>query len=560
MRVWKWIFSVLILPTSSYCQSTFIPDGSREDWFVERLQIKNEQFSPILFTTIKPYQREKAVLEIAHLDSVYRKKRGKSILSSEADFYNLSIIQSNNSEWSKLPLDSFRARKTLVDHFYETRSNFYEHRSNDLFIFINPMIYVRGGKEGNNTTFINSRGLSVRGMLNKRLGFYSSITDNQERVPYFVQQRITENKAFPGVGFYKSYKEDTATFDYFDARGYVSFNVMKGMDAQFGYDRNFIGNGNRSLFLSDWGNSYLFLKLNTRAWKFNYQNLFMELIPQLHKKGDSLIGRKYAAMHHLSMNVKPWLNVGIFEGIIFSRKDHFDYQYMNPIIFYRHIEGSVGSPDNAVAGLDFKANIKNGLQIYGQFLMDEFIISRIRKQPTNWANKFGFQLGGKYIDAFGINNLDIQIEATRVRPFTYSHSDSVANYTHYNQPLAHPLGANFQEFIGIVRYQPAPKWLMDARIIYFEKGLDSANSNFGGNIFKPYTTRSGEDGFHTTKGVASSCLNAMLDVSYELKYNLFIDAGIQYRTFKLATTHDAAKDLNYYLAVRLNFTKRKYDF
>ena len=49
------------------------------------------------------------------------------------------------------------------------------------------------------------------------------------------------------------------------------------------------------------------------------------------------------------------------------------------------------------------------------------------------------QLGAKYVDAFGINNLDLQLEMNRVRPFTHSHNDSISNYTHYNQPLAHPL-------------------------------------------------------------------------------------------------------------------------
>ena len=88
------------------------------------------------------------------------------------------------------------------------------------------------------------------------------------------------------------------------------------------------------------------------------------------------------------------------------------------------------------------------------------------------------QLGGKYVDAFNIKNLDLQFETNRARPYTYSHYDSIANYTHYNQPLAHPLGANFQEFIGIVKYQPAPKWYINARAIYYYQGLDSAGRKF----------------------------------------------------------------------------------
>jgi hypothetical protein len=77
----------------------------------------------------------------------------------------------------------------------------------------------------------------------------------------------------------------------------------------------------------------LFLKLNTKIWKFNYQNLFMELMPQFKKSGDTLIDRKYAAMHHLSMNVTKWLNIGVFEGVIFGRKNRFDLQYLNPSFF-----------------------------------------------------------------------------------------------------------------------------------------------------------------------------------------------------------------------------------
>src|SRR6185503_5104840 len=143
---------------------------------------------------------------------------------------------------------------------------------------------------------------------------------------------------------------------------------------------------------------------------------------------------------------------------------------LNPVIFYRSIEQQNGSFDNALIGLDFKANLPKRFQAYGQLLLDEFLLSEIKKNRGWWANKWGIQLGLKYSDAFNISNLDLQFEHNRVRPFTYSHGDSLANYTHYNQPLAHPLGASFSEFIGIARYQPAPKWLTVARLIYYQQG------------------------------------------------------------------------------------------
>ena len=260
------------------------------------------------------------------------------------------------------------------------------------------------------------------------------------------------------------------------------------------------------------------------------------------------------------MNVTKWLNVGLFEGVIFGRKNHFDFQYLNPIIFYRHIEGTVGSPDNAVAGFDVKANIAHRAQIYGQLLLDEFVLSKIKNDPTNWVNKWGIQLGVKYVDAFGVPNLDIQLETNRVRPFTYTHNDTVANYTHYNQPLAHPLGANFQEFIGIVRYQPAPKWYVYLQAIYYYKGLDSAGINYGGNIFRDYTTRTMSNGYKIGSGDKIKVLNAFLQVSYEVRENIFFEISGQYRNFKSITNPTAYNTTLVTAGVRMNMFTRQYDY
>jgi hypothetical protein len=468
----------------------------------------------------------------------------------------------NNSEWVTGSKEGFLSKKPIFGAFYKTKANLLEVNTKDFFLAVNPILQFNLAKEqGNNQSiFLNTRGITARGMIAQRLGFVTTITDNQERGPQFFQQYVAGARAVPGVGFYKSFKGTGV--DYFDARGYITFNAAKYIDIQFGYDKNFIGNGYRSLFLSDWGNSNLFLKLNTKIWKFNYQNLFMELMPTFDKThGDVLLDRKYAAMHHLSMNVTKWLNVGVFESIIFGRKNHFDFQYLNPIIFLRHIEGTVGSPDNALLGGDFKANIAHHVQLYGQLLIDEFVLGKLKENRGWWGNKFGTQFGVKYIDAFGIPNLDLQVESNRVRPYTYSHNDSVSNYSHYNQPLAHPLGANFQEFIGIVNYQPAPKMYISGKIIYYKKGLDSLGYNAGGDIFRLDTDRYGiDEGYKVGGGRKATCINALMQLSYELRENLYIDLSYQYRRFTIAN-EPAQSNMNLVTAgIRLNIAKRMYDF
>ncbi len=567
MQILKGLAALLIFicPFISSAQTTYLPEGSKEYQFIDRLEIKQGNFTDLNYSTIKPYSRKAIVAETEYFDSATlgysnsltgddaQKWAGLNL--SSIDKYNIQSILMNSSEWVTGSKESFLSKKPILNAFYTTKPNLLEVNVKDFFLAVNPVLSFQFSKESSNdeTIFYNKRGITARGMIANRIGFSTTITDNQERGPQFFQSRVNQFHAVPGVGYYKDFK--TTAFDYFDARGYITFSATKYIDIQFGYDKNFLGNGYRSLFLSDFGDSYLFLKLNTRIWKFNYENIFMELMPQFVKNGDNLLDRKYAAMHHLSMNITKWLNVGLFEGVVFGRKNRFDFEYLNPIIFLRHVEGTVGSPDNAVAGIDFKINFAHHFQLYGQLLLDEFIANEITKNDGFWANKFAYQLGGKYVDAFNLKNLDLQFEINRTRPFTYAHYDSVANYTHYNQPLAHPLGANFQEFIGILKYQPAPKWYINARGIYYYQGLDSLGQNFGSNPFELYTTRTKDYGFDVGSGNKVKVFNASFVLSYELRENLFIEGSYLYRKY----TGLENKSM-FGIGIRWNAARREYDY
>lgn len=539
-------------------QSSYLLQGHKHQHFLDRLEILLQTNVDLNASTAKPLSRRIAVRVAEYADS--SQKNNVNLLSS-IDQHNLRSLLMNNSEWVTGDRSDFVSKKSLWNIFYTTKANLLEVNEKDFFLAVNPVIQQQQSIENDNSqrVFLNSKGVTVRGLIARRVGFSAWLTDNQERPPMFVQDRINSFRAVPGAGFYKPFK--TTGHDYFDARGSIHFTAAKYLDFQFGYDRNFIGNGYRSLYLSEFGNSYLFLKINTRIWKINYQNLFMELTPQFVRDGDELLDKKYAAMHHLSMNILKWLNVGVFEAVVFGRRNRFDFTYLNPIIFLRAAEQQNGSPDNAIVGLDFKANVARQFQFYGKWMLDEFFLKEVRARNGWWANKFGVQVGGKYINVFKIKNLDVQGEINWVRPFTYSHYDSIANYTHYNQPLAHPLGANFIEAIGIVYYQPHPKWSVSAKLIGWKQGLDTAARNFGGNIFKINSTRDSDYGYTIPSGVPLSGVNAQLQVAYELKENLFIDAIALIR--RVRSSERPAFDRNTLAitaGIRMNMFRREYDY
>jgi hypothetical protein len=211
-------------------------------------------------------------------------------------------------------------------------------------------------------------------------------------------------------------------------------------------------------------------------------------------------------------------------------------------------------------GVDFKANIAHKFQLYGQWNFDEFLSKDLFNNKNSWQNKYAYQVGLKYVDVFGIKNVDLQLESNRVRPFTYSHLDSSSNWTQYNQPFAHALGANFQEYIGVIRAQPMKRLYLNARAVYYKQGLDSLGLNFGANPLRPYTTRVRNDNLEVGSGNLATCLLITLQASYEIAENLFIDFTFNRRTYKTQLTGITPDATIISGGIRWNMARREFVF
>src|SRR5690606_20147629 len=162
------------------------------------------------------------------------------------------------------------------------------------------------------------------------------------------------------------------SYRYWRFRGQADLALIpRYVSLQAGYDRHFLGDGIRSLFLSDFSEAALFAGLRTQIWKLQYRNLYLRLQPQFFG-GQRPAGYKYATIHHLSVNVFPWLNIGVYESVVFARRGAFEIGYLNPVIFYRALERSMGSPDKVTLGLNAKAVVLRTIQVYGQFMLNEF--------------------------------------------------------------------------------------------------------------------------------------------------------------------------------------------
>jgi hypothetical protein len=540
-----------VLPVYSFGQSAYLQQGSKDNILLERLEIKAQRDTALNFSFIKPFNRKWYIRAIERIE-----ENPEPVNLTPVDLYNMQRAKMNSMEWVTGDKSALQSKKSLWNTFYKTPADLIQVDNPDFFLSVNPVLQLQAARERDSDEFVflNSRGVVARGLIAKKIGFQGYLVENQERAPLFVRDRIAQYRAVPGAGFYKNFK--STGVDYFDARGSVMFNVAKYLDVQFGYDKQFIGNGYRSLFLSEYPNSYLFLNLNLRVWRINYVSKTMELTAQYRRGStDSLFPKKYMSIHHISFNAPKWLTLGLFEGVVFGRQNQFEFAYLNPIIFLRPMEQNLGSADNAFVGVDFKANVLRRLQLYGQVLFDEFVLKEIRSGEGWWANKWAVQLGAKYIDAFGVKNLDLQGEINLVRPFTYSHFDTVANYSHYNQPLAHPLFSNVRELVGIVRYQPAPKWYIQARLNGWWWGTDVGGANYGNNIFRDSDTRAREYGNRMGQAMETQWINGNLWAAYEWKENFFIETNFTFRQ-----TNNVPLNVVASLGVRWNMHRRDYDY
>ena len=547
----NYLLLIFLLPLFAIGQSSNFQQGSKETILLERLEIKYQKDSVLNFSQFRNFNRKWWAQRLVQI----QKDTGKMDITP-IDKYNITRSLMNNLEWVEGDSTPYLSKKKFANGLFVTPANFYEVDQPEFSLIINPVFQFSVGNDESspNSTYLNARGISVRGLINKKIGFYSYLTENQEVAPLYVQRWESKYNAVPGQGRYKELGNGGK--DYFDARGGVTFSDTKYIDFQIGYDKMFLGNGYRSLFLSDFSNSNLYANLNLKVWKLNYTLRMMELTSQFNPPlKDTIAPTKYMVMHYVSFNLPKWLNIGLFEAIVFARRDKFDLNYVNPAVFLRPIELNRGSADNAFVGFDFKANLLKRVQLYGQANFDEFYFSELRKGRGWWANKYAIQFGVKYIDVLKVKNLDFQSEINFIRPFTYSHTDTSNNYSNYNQPLAHPLHSNVLEIINILRYQPKTKWYLEGKLISWLQGTDVKGENYGNNILRNNDSRVRNTGYFVGNGLSRKGVNGTFMVSYELKENLFLEFNFLRR---MLTLDDATTTFS--IGARLNMHRRQFDF
>ncbi|SOE22487.1 hypothetical protein SAMN06298216_2917 [Spirosomataceae bacterium TFI 002] len=549
-----------------YSQSAQLAPAFTDSYhLIDRLEIKSGSLSNDFHSNVKPFQRKQIADFLARIDTV------QNVNINPIDRWNINYLSIDNWEFLD-STDQFIAdsKKPILKHIYQKKNDLYYYKDNEFDIHVSPIFSFGGGSnstdlEDKRKQFINTRGVEIRGVVGKKLGFYTYFTENQASSPAFVRDYSLAANSFAYYGLTKITKDDSVKLqrDYLGAEGYIVFQPSKHFAFRFGHAKNFIGSGVRSIILSDFSAPYLQFNAEVKLGRLQYYNIFASLTDtQIPRPIDNTvtIPSKFMAFHHLNINVLKNLNVGLFEKVMFGRQNKiFDLNYVNPIIFYRFVEGYLGSSDNALVGFDFKYNFLRSFSLYGQYTIDEFNSAEFKKDGW-WGKKNAGQVGLKYIDVLGIKQLDFQVEYNYARPYTFTHYSSVSNGVHAGMPLGHQLGANFREGLFRFNYQPTSKLQLQGTYISYIKGFDSDSTNYGGDIQKNNRKgRPSDYGNYIGQGVERIVNLGELRGSYMLRHNLFLDLTYLKRNVQESGATIENENL-FKFGVRFNFGQEPYLF
>ncbi|MGN7719982.1 hypothetical protein [Chitinophaga sp. 22620] len=503
---------------------------------------------------ITPYHSQN--IRELYLDSVNHHTALKTILHEDS-----SALYTQTDSVKR----SWFHRKLFKEHLFEFREPDF-----NVFIDFLPDFQV-GRSNQDKTLWLNTRGATVFGNIGKKFYFESSFYENQGVFPVYLDSFVAKRRVIPGQGLIKYNDVIGKSYDFSYVNALISYTPSKYVNFTLGYGNNSYGDGYRSMILSDIGFSYPYLKITANLGQFQYTSMwaqFMDVSSRSFNQAYEDLGypKKWGVFHFLDWNATKKLTIGLFDAVIWAdsdslgRKRGFDWTYLNPIIFLRPAEYSGGSSDNAMVGMNIKYKLFPKVTAYGQLVLDEFKLKEFFGGDGWWGNKWSAQLGFRSFDLFKVNKLDLQGELNVSRPYTYTFRNGQGNYAHYNQSLAHPMGANFLETLGIASYT-FKRWYFRGQVQYAQYGLDYTKAiSMGQDIFKSYDLRTSDYGNKMFQGLKTDFLYGQGTIAFVLnpKYNLRLEASVAGRQEKnnLYTN----RELIFSFGLRSTFRQFYYDF
>lgn len=404
---------------------------------------------------------------------------------------------------------------------------------------------------------MNTRGYEVSGSIGKSVYFETNFYENQGRFGAYVDSFIRRYGIIPRQARFKNIGDGLGfDFNYSNAR--LIYTPNKHLLFDLGYNRNFIGDGYRSMLLSDYATDHPYFKVALSFGNIQYTAMWSQYVAEgAYSQSLYAYGypHKWGQTYLLDWKATKHFTAGLFESVIWpgqNAQQHNDLgiTYASPIIFLHAGQSKSGLQNNELVGLNLKYQILPKVYLYGQAAADEL--------GKDIKNRYATQLGVRATDFLKVPSWNVLVEYNTARPYTYSSDTNQTTYTQAYLPLAHPLGANFKELLGVTDYT-YKNWWFRLEGFAAKYGNDIQGINYGHNILNT-TTNFPTGNITTGQGAATNLYYGDLRIAYILnkKSNLRIEGNLTYR--RETGLGKRYEDLMATIGVRMSFRNLYYDF
>ena len=448
--------------------------------------------------------------------------------------------------------------------FKDSKQNYlYAYADSNASFFIDGSLRLSqrgssGDSIGPNSIALGEGGFRLRGTLYNSVGFYLRASNGQKlsgsakdvRFAYQTDPVLRANTKF--VNEQKNFDTFEGYLRYQTTKDWLALTVGREAIYQgFGYiDRMFLSNNTVP---------YDVIKLDLAYKSLSYSYFYGFL------KGDSLgndINWKNIATHRLDIRFSDKFKAGFFESII-STNNPFSLNLINPVSFLISADLNTGpnstAVNNSLLGLDFEINPFKNFGFQSTLLIDDLNLGTLTQNDSSSNdNKFGYQVGAKYYEAFGLPNLDLSLEYTRLDPFVYSHRDNKNGYTNWDMSLGHNLQPNSDEVAVKANINVTNRIDLQLLFQYQRSGegfiydnQGNVTGNYGGDI-----NRGDFDKELTNKFLQGNRVNRTIFTAFatfQPVRQLFFDFKYQYKSTDAAYVSKIFKDSYYWATLRIDY-------
>jgi len=337
----------------------------------------------------------------------------------------------------------------------------------------------------------------------------------------------------------KEWKKDlTGVFD----QSYVEFD-FKHLSVFLGRDYLRWGPGKEDfLLLSGFSPPFDMLKLESKFGRFKFLFFATSLDDITHL---NVLYKRYLSGHRIDFKPFSWLELGASEVIVYGgEKRNYELYYLNPLLLYYGVQWNQGYDDNPLWNFDFSFTRLKNIEVYGEFLIDDFQYD-FESEP----HQIGFRLGAFFVDLFSFKRTFVNLEYERINNWVYGQNKPQNLYTFHDVVMGSFLGTDADRIYFDFLYHFSYAFKFGLKGEYKRKGGGKVDLHPQGTVPKT----------EFPSGIVEYTKKISLESTYQPDPHLLVVGEVGYNRVDNFQNKDNQDTENFFFRIRLgyNFWKEK---